>query len=494
VNLRDLRASVVKKALVPTLALASLCACSATPSEPVVPGTALAASIPAQSAFRPLLKRWSNALTRDERASLEPDLTAFTAAHPDDGQIPAAKALLAWILIEKDDADPNVAPSVRGPHLATARSLLTPAKDLGSGSWSDFATLAEGAIRRREKDPKGAIALLGPLLSGLIDAWARDLLNEEIITAAVAAGDIDLAVRAMIVWLREAGDEERALVRSRVERALGSLGNDELVKLFDQRASHGKPSPDSDIDLLLAQRLARLAIDLKDAVLAKKLLLTSGALLGENGDQVAHLAAGATAIRVEARTIGVLLSFRTAETRHRSADLAAGITWGLDLPGSGARIAVRDDSGDPMNLPGALTDLGRAGAAVVIAGLDAEDARAAARFAENQHVPVILVSRPPDVTVAPGSFVFPLGASPEGWLPDKDPRLARGQLTAWKDAYGSLPSFWAAAGRDAAVLARSSVKDLPPEATEVTAEIESRRKTVRAALESARIELWTVER
>jgi hypothetical protein len=90
--------------------------------------------------------------------------------------------------------------------------------------------------------------------------------------------------------------------------------------------------------------------------------------------------------------------------------------------------------------------------------------------------------------------VFPLGASEPGWLPDKDPRFEDGRLDAWVNAHGSTPSFWAAAGRDAAVLARASVKDLPQQATEDRAEVEQRRKIVRAALGAASVPLWTVER
>jgi hypothetical protein len=309
---------------------------------------------------------------------------------------------------------------------------------------------------------------------------------------------VKLAVKMMSVWLREAGDEERQLVRSRVERALEALGNEELVKIFDERTAKGPVSVESEIDLLLVQRIAKIALDTKDALLAKRLLVAGGPLLGNRGDEVAHLAAGAAAIRVDARTIGLLLSFRTSETRRRSAEVASGVVWGLDLPGSGARLAVRDDVGDEKLLDEALTELGRDGAAVIIAGLDDVDARASAAFAEKQHVPVILISRPPDViAAAPGatpgapaaeSFVFPLGSSPQAWTPSGDSRLDR-----WIDAHGALPSYWAAAGRDAAVLARRSVKDLPEATTEDAAEVEMRRKTVRAALAQTTSGLWTID-
>ena len=473
--MRDLSALAACAALA-----ALLVACGPAQDEPVLAGTALSSSLPAQEAMRPLLKRWSSALTREERAPIAHDLKAFLTKYPDDGVAPAAEALLGWIAIEGDD-------------LAQGRKLAQRAASMGTGVWGDFAVLIDGAAKRREKDARGAIALLEPLLSKLIDPWARDLLDEELIAAAIAAGDAKLATRTMIVWLREAGDDERALVRARVKLALDRLSDDELRKIFDERATRDAATEESDIDLLVAARLAKLAIDTKDAVLARKLLETSGALLGDQGDAVAHLAAGAAAIRVDARTIGVLLSFRPAETRRRSAELASGIAWGLELPGSGARLAVRDDAGDSVNLAGALADLGRDGVAVVIAGVADEDATAAARFATEQHVPVIVIQGGPPSPLANGTFAFSLGASPEGFLPDKDPRFADGRLGPWITAHGSPPSFWAAAGRDAAVLARASVKDLPQASTEERSEVEARRKIVRDALETATasVPLWT---
>ena len=461
------------------LALA-LGACGPALDDAPIPGTALSSNLLAQNEMRPLLRRWANALTREERAPLEADLKAFLKRFPDDGQAPAAEALLGWIAVERGDLD-------------AGRKLAARAAALGPGSWSDFATLVDGAAKRRQTpaDPRGAIRALEPLLSKFIDPWARDLLDEELISAAILAGDAKLASKTMIVWLREAGDDDRAIVRSRVELALDRLGDDELRKIFDERAARGPASEDSDIDLLLAQRLAKIALAAKDAILARKLLETSGALLGDLGDAVAHLAAGAGAIRVDARTIGVLLSFRTAETRRRSAELASGIAWGLELPGSGARLAVRDDAGDSVNLADALAELGRDGVAVVIAGVSDEDAAAAARFATEQHVPVIVVNRATPVAAPPSSFVFAPFPAPEAFVPDKDPRLADGRLSPWIAAHGSPPSFWAAAGRDAAVLARASVKDLPQASTEDRGEVEARRKTVRDALEAASVPLWT---
>jgi hypothetical protein len=477
-------------ALVATTAAATA-ACSAAPEPPPpqLPGLSLASSAPAQTAFRPVLRRWVNAMTREERAAVEPDLAAFVAKFPDDGKVPAAEALLAWIAVEKGD-------------LVAARRLSRGAANLGPGSWQDFSFLVDGAIKTRRGEAAAGLAILEKLVSTLIDPWARDLLNEELIAAAIKAKDAKLAVKVMSVWLREAGDDEQLLVRSRVERALGSIADPDLIRIFDERAALARNGPDGEIDPLLAKRLAEIAIAARDAVLAKKLLATSGGLLGDRGDAVARLAAGAAAIRIDARTVGLLLSFRTTDARRRSAEVASGVAWGLELPGSGARLAVRNDAGDAANIDAALTELGRDGAAVIIAGIADDDARAAAKFAGDQRVPVILITRPGDLDAAAAagprlapapqgaeSYALVLGASPQAWPPRSEDRLG-----AWIASFGSRPSFWAAAGRDAAVIAKRSVRELPQAATEDVEEVKSRRRAVRDALAQPFGDpLWTVE-
>ncbi len=459
--------------------LFSAAACSSSAeAPPALPGLSLATTAAGQAAFRPVLRRWASALTREERAAVERDLAAFAAKYPGDGKVPAAEALLAWIALEKGD-------------LVAARRLSRSAANLGPGSWQDFSFLVDGAIRRRRGDAAGALSILKPLVSTLIDPWARDLLNEELIAAATSAPDPALAVKVMSVWLREASEEEQQLVRSRVQRALEAMADADLVKLYGERAAAARGGQDGEIDPLFAKRLAEIAIATRDAVLAKKLLATSGPLLGDRGDAVARLAAGAAATRIDARTVGLLLSFRTAETRRRSAEVASGVAWGLDLPGSGARLVVRNDAGDADHIAEALTELGRDGAAVIIAGIADEDARAASVFAEDQRVPVILIARPQGLAEAksPESFVLSLGASPQAWPPSTDAGLG-----GWIATFGSRPSFWAAAGRDAAVIAKRSVKDLPQAATEDVEEVKARRRAVRAALGQPGGEpLWTVE-
>jgi hypothetical protein len=127
---------------------------------------------------------------------------------------------------------------------------------------------------------------------------------------------------------------------------------------------------------------------------------------------VAQLAAGATRARVEAPTVGLLLSLRSDTARRRSAEVAAGVMNGLGIPGSGARLASRDDGGKLETIPDALLGLSAEGAAVLVAGVDEEEATEAANFAEREQIPVILLV-PPGTPVRPGGFVFVAGPGRE---------------------------------------------------------------------------------
>jgi hypothetical protein len=63
----------------------------------------------------------------------------------------------------------------------------------------------------------------------------------------------------------------------------------------------------------------------------------------------------------------------------------------------------------------------------------------------------------------------------------------------WARTHPAPPSFWAALGRDAAVLAWEGVKSLPENGTEDPAEVTARRAQVAAALAAAQADLWTTD-
>ncbi|WP_437278032.1 hypothetical protein WME90_43555 [Sorangium sp. So ce375] len=564
--------------------------------EPVSP--LLAGSPAAQAELRPLLSRFANG-ARAERIALEPELLAFRERHASDDLARVASVHLAWIALERGD-------------LRRAEALAAEIEALGRSATGDLARVVRGAALRRAGKPRPAFGVLRPLVSKMIDAYVRSLLNEEVTAAAMEAGAWTQALELMSVWLREVDDDRRASVRAQIGAELREVPIDHLVRaLRAGRATSEVVSPEIDLRSLVAERLAIVARERRDVALAKELLDRADASLGTQRDAIFELAAGAGAARVEPPTVGLLLSTRTPASRRRGVEIAAGVAHGLGLlrPGSDARLVSRDDGGEG-SVDEALSSLTAEGAAVLIAGSDREQATAAAKFARTHAIPVLLVHppepaaldgafvfvvgeeparsievlaaalaergakpvalvggdaagalatplaehgialalpcdgaldpralRPPairgvvlagdarcaeqaaraaprSVTIAlafeaeiappPGSLVataglFPLLAAPSGAQPSTgagDPRAplpsgAGAALAAWLATHPSPPSFWAALGRDAGVLAWAGVQRLPKTGTEDPAEVKARRLAAASAMSSAKAELWT---
>ncbi|WP_438006522.1 hypothetical protein WME89_49450 [Sorangium sp. So ce321] len=110
------------------------------------------------------------------------------------------------------------------------------------------------------------------------------------------------------------------------------------------------------------------------------------------------------------------------------------------------------------------------------------------------------ISPPPGSLVATAGL-FPFAAAPAsaqrlpgGDAPGAPPEDAPGAavaLPAWLATHPTPPSFWAALGRDAGVLAWAGVQRLPKTGTEDPAEVKARRLAAARALSSATAELWT---
>jgi hypothetical protein len=388
--------------------LVSSSACGGSDGADATPKAALSASKKAQLAFRPIAQRWASG-TREERVALVPALEAFRGRFHDDDLARTASALLAWASVERGD-------------LGRAEQLASSVRAAGPGSNADVALLVAGAVHRRRGRPAEALGQLVPLVGKLIDPWARGALDEEVVLAALAAKRWPDAIRYMRIWLREAADDDRGGVGKRIETLVNEIPEAELVRALDRGLASRDESPDARrLHTAITQRLARLARERRDVPLAQRLLATAGSLLGEQGDAVAELASGANAARLDPQTVGLLISLRGADARRRGAELAAGIAHGLGLPGGPARLATRDDGGSLEGVDDALANLSADGAAVVVAGTDAEEAAIAARFAESRRIPVLLLRPPPRPPSAP--FVFVVGDDPAEGV-----RLLRGAV------------------------------------------------------------------
>lgn len=567
-----------------SLALAA--ACGGSGSEGPTPTASLATSVGAQSEFQGLLRDFARG-SRDERVKMKTRLFAFRQAYALTPLGRTADALLAWVAMDEGELD-------RALREAAFVQTVT-----GAGTTSNLARTVQGATMRRMGSPDKAMEALSPLVSKLIDGYARALLNEEIVLSALASKRWQRALELMGVWLREAGAEERELVRSRIERVLVEIPPEELLKSLGRARGIEVArfaEEEQEIRKLLARQLAHVARERRDADLAQQLLQTSGALLGDQGDPIAQLATGVTKARVEPRTVGLLLSLRTDETRRRGVEAADGIAHGLGLPGSAARLVSRDDRGGKVSVDEALSNLSADGASILIAGIDDDHASLAAKFAEDNQIPVILLRPPVKPTKgAKGRFTFVLGEDPgavEGAVASalalrgaapvaifaEDPRrhddrpgpdvaelrgcggveaggrpagvlgvvlgascareamratagpkirfgatfeatllgplgLPPGSLVAtaglypvpgdpaqtppslkgWMSAHAVPPGWWAALGRDAAVLAWAGVQVLPRQGTEDPREVTAQRAKAAQALGEAEAELWTSE-
>jgi hypothetical protein len=564
-------------------------ACSGGGADTRPPAAILSRSIVAEKELRCLMTGgacrdggagWARG-TVAERLALEPDLLAFRKQHPGDDLSRLADVLLAWIELDKAC---RLAPCDQEGLRKAAEHARRVRADAGPGTVADVALTIEGAALRRQGRPDKALELLDPLASKLIDPWARALYNPEAVASAVEARRWDRALARMRVWLHEATAEEQASAQSEIKRHLERVPPSALLRLLD--------GGEEDVAMrkLVAARLVDVAREGKDSRLAQHLLSTSGALLGEQGDTVAQLAAGANRARVEARTVGLLLSLRDERTRRRGADVAEGVAFGLGLPGSAARLMSRDDHGSPERIEEALSALSADGASIIIGGNDQHEADVAAAFAEAHHISVLLLRAPtPDPLHPERRFAFVIGADPseleatlvaglvgrgaspvaivadepvrprarrpevvavrgcsEAATPWKDVgaagivlsaepgcaravvasavphrlrfaagfegealglpsgsivatagALSRGasppSFVAWAQGHASPPSWWAALGHDAAVLAWAAVEKLHVQGTEDPGEVEALRAQVAATLAGARAELWTTE-
>ncbi|UQA61288.1 hypothetical protein [Polyangium aurulentum] len=394
----------MRKAVISVLAVAGLlgagCGGSSAPGE--VPTVPLSTSIEAQTEMRGLQASWAQG-SRAERLALEDRLQAFRKRYPKDPLVPVADVMIAWAALERGD-------------LSRALSLAkrVQVQMRGAGTTADLAVMVEGAALRRGGDAAAAFAKLKPLTGKLIDAHARAFLNEEMAAAALGSKRYGEAVDHMVSWLHEAGSEERREVGAKLVDLTAAIPPEALLPILDRRRkAHPEPFDEElEVQRLLAERIANAAESTKDAALAQHLVGSAGALLGPRAEAMADLAGGATGARVEAPTIGLLLPLRNAEARRRGTQVAAGVTHGLGLPGSMARLVSRDDQGRVEGIEEALEGLSADGAAIVVAGVDREEATVAARFAARESIPVVLL-QPPAPEVANSPFVFVIGEDPE---------------------------------------------------------------------------------
>lgn len=355
----------------------------------------------AQDEFQPLRAKWERG-DRQTRLDLGPALRRHTLVHERDPTARTARSMLALI-------------AAATGKFAEAHALAAPLIAGDLGVTRDVALVAEGTAIRGEGDAEGSLKVLEPLFGKVLDPFARDVLNEELAIAAVDAGAKNPdrfrdAVRFIRGWIGQADADDRDAVERKILALLDRIPPGPLVDLV--AAVKGTDEMGASWLLLVGARLASIAIELKDAELAKFLVADARGLLGERFDEVARIAVRDTGIRLETNTIGLLLSLRTDEHKRRDLEISKGLSLALGLPGSEAHVVSRDDQGAVDQIDDALALLNADGAAVIIAGVDQTEADHAKAYAEQKGVPVVLL-RPPSTPIDPKGPVFVLGEDPK---------------------------------------------------------------------------------
>ncbi len=348
-----------------------------------------------------------------DRASLEAPLSAFLREFPNDGRARLARVYLAWIYIDEGQLD-------RG------RRFALPARRGRRGATRDFADVAEAAARIRLNEPELALKLLEPLRGKVIDPSERLLFGEQLVRALIAAHRWLEAVLVMEEWLVDSADQYRDSVRARIATLLRKVPNEGLERGLAALEHQSRESvADSSAELAkqwlrdrITRRLLDAALSSKDAELARRLLELRGLdSTVEQRTQLARLATrGRPAPRIRGRTIGLVLSTKTARGRRRSAELAAGLMTALDLPAPAGRtghveLITAQDTGGDGGMAAALSELAGLGATILIAGVESDGASAALDYAESASVPVLLAAVPKAHSSA-HRFGFVLGVTP----------------------------------------------------------------------------------
>jgi hypothetical protein len=363
------------------------------------------------------------------RAGLEPGLLRYASAHADDPTSRQAAVMAAVLLVERGELD-------RAGQLVRLRSVLL------AGPTRDMAEVVVGAIERRQGKPTAAFERLEPLFLRVIDGPTRTLLNEELLRAAVEAKRFDRAAPILRAWLREAPKATRLRIALEADSLLDRFPVEPLLaELASERAL---AEPDPVLSELLSSHLARVAIERQDSALARALLDTAGALLGDRTDAIERVAARGATIRLDRNTVGMLVPRRSEHLERRALDVAAGLAFSLSRRGGRTRLLTRDDAGSLDGVADALVLLQSEGAAVIVAGYDREESDRVAAHALRTGVPVLLLA-PPSVAPRPDGPVFVIGedaASVRARLVEAIVRRGRGPVALLADERGatSLPT------------------------------------------------------
>jgi hypothetical protein len=382
---------------------ALLVACSSSSPTGIRPKPAVGTSTEAQRAFADARAAFLD-LDRG-RTDVRLRFERFLDKFPDDGLAVLARVYLANVLVDESDL-PGAVKRIAGLVDAETGRANSP------GEPGDLAELAMGRIWRREGKSEPAYLLLRTLVGKLLDPWARAILDGEVTMAALEAKYEYEAFAYMDTWLREVPEEQRDAVRKKLRSLLEGLPRSSVENVF---RSMSAPNAGYGVETkrLVAERLAKVAIDDNDANLARWLLDldAQGRLLPSEATLALQDVASAKRgqLAVAGQSIGLVLPTSKPSMRDAAADVARGAAYGLGLPhtdpttSDSIELLTKSDAGASRV---ALEELAGEGAAIIIAGVDTAGADEAMAFANRRQVAVITLAAP---SVPPGQYGFVLG-------------------------------------------------------------------------------------
>jgi hypothetical protein len=305
--------------------------------------------------------------------------------------------------------------------LPEARALLAEVRQ-HAGAVPDFAEVVRAYALLRESKADAAWDVLEPLAGKIVDADERLVFGEMRLRAAASAHSYARALGAAQELLAEAPAETQSAFQDLIRELFRTAPKVDLVESL-ARLEQREPGADAPsrarewLTRMLRERLVALAVREKDAALARRLLDSAPAALraSASGSALLGIAGGRIAPLILGRSVGVALSLGSAETRRRSASLVLGLLRGLGLPPAlsepgAVHLISQDDGGSSAGTEEALRALAAQGAAILVAGVDPPSAEIAARFAEENAIPVVL-TEPPASIGEPLHDAFVIGES-----------------------------------------------------------------------------------
>jgi len=358
------------------------------------------------------------------RPLLRPSLEQFLARYPRDPRVANVRVLLAWIAIVSGD-------------MTEANRLIAEADASASPSVRDFAEVAAARLLLARDQPQAALAKLTALEGKLVDPAERLICSELRLQAALASRRYAEALAALTDYLAAAPADLGDRARARAQAALVSLPEAVLERSLaelDDRARAGPLSPpDVWLRRVLRERLMRLAVEHKDARLARR-LLDSHPGLAQRSDLSVELlqlaATAASAAESQGAFVGLALEIGDPDAERRSASVARGLSDALSasLPGADS-LPIVVKASDAQHVGDVLTELSNAGALALVAGVSDTSADQAATWAVSGTAAVLLIRDTPDLVISELSFV--LGTSELDQLDALRKELERRNISKW---------------------------------------------------------------